>query len=113
MTSNKLRQKFIDRYSEFVFDEIDKVIRGEAELKTKSEDLFFEVFYILKDVIKKAGDVQEIQARSTNDVIRALMAGKATPKETLQLIKVLKVKVEVDQLTTKLKTEKQLLRMIK
>jgi hypothetical protein len=120
MEARDIRKKFLEDNAEFVLDEVRTVLRGEGDYKHKSQDLFDTVFDMIRKIIEKTDEIQSIQAKNTTDVIRLLTQGKITPKEAYQLINMLKTKIDmrkeklkVDELTTKVRTQKQLLRMIK
>ena len=57
-----------------------------------------EMWYLLKEIISRASDLDTINAKSTSEIITLLGKGKISIDEAIKLMKLLQTKQDIDEL---------------
>jgi len=92
-TASDARAFFLTRAKEILKDTF--YISKKAESMTQAQKMQYET---LSKIIEQASDVQQIDARSTQSIFKALANGKITADEAIKLINMLRQHEEIQTL---------------
>jgi len=96
MNSGELRMIAINGLAPFLAEFFAVLNDKEDGFGCKSNYVLEQALEMTKDIIKSAGDLQEIEAKNTSDVLKLLGTGKITISECQNLMSIMHTKSEID-----------------
>jgi hypothetical protein len=96
-SAEDLRERFL-RSADFVLDELDQVLRGEAEFSCKSSITLGNYMKTIQVIVEKASDKQTLDSLSISNVTKALVEGKINAKTAQAFMNILKTQQDIEEL---------------
>ena len=97
-TAADLKERFLNDYAEDILTLYGNAATGEGTFFQTLDDAREGMFDLLATMIKQAGDLVQVEAETSQDVVRLIGQGKLSLDDGLKLIEILRKSNEIEEL---------------